>query len=114
MKTISLIAGLLFLNTLAHAQEQRGIEFTKGLTWAQVKEKAKKENKYIFLDGYTTWCGPCKQMAREVFPQAALGEFFNKNFLNVAVQFDVTKKDGQEVKNWYNDAAALAKNYKID
>jgi thioredoxin-related protein len=53
-------------------------------------------------------------MAREVFPQPAVGEFFNKNFLNVAVQFDVTKKDGQEVKNWYKDAAAIAKNYKIN
>jgi len=24
---------------------------------------AKKEDKVIFIDAYTTWCGPCKMMA---------------------------------------------------
>jgi hypothetical protein len=42
MKPTFLIAAILFLNTLAHAQEQKGIEFTKGLSWAQVKKKREK------------------------------------------------------------------------
>ena len=94
--------------------QQEGIKFVKNLSWSQIKEKAKQENKYIFVDAYTTWCLPCRVMTNEIFPQQAVGEFFNKNFINVAAQFDVTKKDNQEVKNWYKDAEALQKMYKVD
>jgi len=38
-----------------------GIRFVQGLTWEKVVKRAKKENKYIFVDCYTTWCGPCKR-----------------------------------------------------
>jgi thiol:disulfide interchange protein len=44
----------------------KGIRFEHGLSWAQVKEKAKAENKYIFMDCYATWCGPCKAMDKNV------------------------------------------------
>ncbi len=36
------------------------IHFENGLSWEQIKEKAKAEHKYIFVDCYATWCGPCK------------------------------------------------------
>jgi len=36
-----------------------GIQFFKG-TFQQALAKAKKENKMIMMDCYTTWCGPCK------------------------------------------------------
>ncbi|NEU08490.1 thioredoxin fold domain-containing protein [Flavihumibacter sp. R14] len=114
MKILFLIvlfsAGSLFAN----AQEAKGIRFETGLSWTQVKEKALKENKYIFLDAYTTWCLPCKKMAKEIFPQDTVGKFFNKNFINVAAQFDVTKKDKEEVKKWYKDIELLKKAYKFD
>jgi thiol:disulfide interchange protein len=44
----------------------KGINFENNLSWEQVKEKAKAENKYIFVDCYATWCGPCKAMDKEV------------------------------------------------
>lgn len=112
MKKVFIVA-LLLISGMLKAQEEKGIRFERGLSWAQVKEKAKKENKYIFVDGYTTWCLPCRIMAEQVFPQPKVGEFFNANFINVAVQFDVTKKDNQEVKSWYKDAKLLEKNYNI-
>ena len=114
MKISLIIVLVLISSLLVNAQEPEGIQFETGLSWAQLKEKARKEKKYIFLDGYTTTCGPCRMMAREIFPQAVVGEFFNKNFLNVAVQFDVTKKDNQQVRAWYKDAAAIAKKYKVN
>ena len=114
MKVVYLIAALLLTNLLAIAQDEKGIRFEKGLNWVEIREKAKKENKYIFLDGFTTWCGPCKMMAKDIFPQAKVGEFFNNNFINVAVQFDVTKKDNEEVKSWYKDAAEIQKTYSIN
>jgi hypothetical protein len=36
------------------------------------------------------------------------------SFINVRLQLDVTKNDGDEVKSWYADAKAMARKYKID
>lgn len=106
---------VLFLTSgLAKAQEEKGIQFEHGLTWAQLKEKAKKENKYIFLDGFTTWCAPCKIMANNIFPQPAVADFFNHNFINIKVQFDVAKNDNEEVKSWYKEAKIIQYTYKVN
>jgi thioredoxin-related protein len=109
--TLLLIMSILMQFSMA---QEKGIKFENGQSWSQIKEKAKKENKYIFLDGYTTWCVPCKKMNMDVFPQPDVGSFFNQNFINVAVQFDITLNDNDEVKSWYNDARGLHETYKID
>jgi thioredoxin-related protein len=101
-------------STAAFAQEDVGIKFQQGLSWSAILDKAKKENKYIFLDGYTTWCVPCKQMAKEIFPQEEVGTFFNQNFINVAVQFDETSSDNAEVENWYADAKKIEAAYSVE
>jgi thiol-disulfide isomerase/thioredoxin len=36
------------------------IAFENNHTLDMLKAKAKKEKKLIFIDAYTTWCGPCK------------------------------------------------------
>jgi len=90
-----------------------GIQWTTNLSWEQIKQKAKAENKYIFLDCFATWCLPCKQMEKDVFSKAQVGEYFNDKFISVRVQMDKTEKDEVFVKNWYGDAAAIYKKYKI-
>jgi len=106
-------AALLLITFKSSSQEHGGIKFEQSLSWAEAKEKAKKENKYIFLDGYTTWCGPCREMAKNIFPLQEVGTFFNDNFINLAVQFDVTNHDNNFVKAWYEDAKILHETYKI-
>lgn len=113
MKLICVIF-LLMNNFLCIAQKTDGINFEKDASWAAIKQKAKKENKYIFLDAYATWCIPCRNMAINIFPQPNVGIFFNKNFINVSVQMDTTKKDDEHVKSWYKDAKMIADFYKID
>lgn len=108
-----LIGSILCTSTISFAQSEVGIKFEKGLSWSQILEKAKNENKYIFLDAYTTWCVPCKQMAQDIFPKKEVGDFFNQHFINVAVQFDVTPLDVEEVKNWYDEANKIREVYKI-
>jgi thioredoxin-related protein len=103
----------MFLNS-STSLAQSGIKFEKNLSWQDVKEKAKKENKYIFLDAYTTWCGPCKLMTTKIFTQKRVGAFFNRNFINVAVQMDSTKKDNATVRSWYKTARIIAGEYNID
>lgn len=83
---------------VATASTEEGIKFVES-NWALAKAEAKKQNKLIFLDAYTTWCGPCKMLKRNTFPDKAAGEFFNKNFINVAL--DMEKGDGLAVAATY-------------
>lgn len=110
MKKLLLLA--FWLPMMAVAQD-KGMHFEHGSTWAEVKAKAKAENKYIFVDCYTTWCGPCKYMSANIFPQEKVGEFMNAKYINVKVQMDQTEKDGEDVKKWYADAKQIEKDYSI-
>jgi thioredoxin-related protein len=91
----------------------KGIKWTVGLSWEQVKQKAKKENKYIFIDAYTTWCGPCKMMDKYVYPNDTVGNFFNEHFIAVKAQMDRTEKDEQSTKDWYDDATVIGKEFDV-
>ncbi len=64
MKSMFVLISILLINVALFAQ---GIKFEKTLSWPEICEKAQKENKYIFVDCYTTWCGPCKKMDQEVY-----------------------------------------------
>jgi len=111
---IKLLIALLFIMQVVQAQNAVGVRFEQELSWAEVQQKAKKENKYIFVDVFTTWCGPCKQMDRDIFPKEEVGDFFNTQFVSVKVQADITKKDSEDVKQWYQDAQAIVTTYNID
>ncbi len=54
--------------------------------------KAKESNKIIFVDAYTTWCGPCKMMEKKVFTDPSVASFYNENFVNL--KLDMEKGDG--------------------
>lgn len=67
------------------------IEFNK-TSWNDVLALAKKENKPIFLDISTSWCGYCKKMKSTVFTNAEVSEYYNSTFINVSV--DAEKGEG--------------------
>ena len=92
----------------------KGIQWTKGLNWDQLKSKAKKENKLIFIDCYTTWCVPCKRMDFEVYNSAKIAEYVNKKFISIRMQMDSAKNDEEYVKAMYNQASEFKKIYKIN
>ena len=58
MKKLAILSSFV-ISVAAFAQ---GIKFEE-TQFKNLLEKAKKENKLIFLDAYTTWCGPCKMVA---------------------------------------------------
>ncbi len=80
------------------ALSKNGIQFTHG-TWSEILELAKKENKPIFVDCFTVWCGPCKMMSATVFMEQAVADYFNSTFINAKV--DMEKGEGIEIKNKY-------------
>lgn len=88
----------LFCALFAATAFGQGIEFFHG-TWAEALDKAKSEKKIIFVDAYASWCGPCKRMSRDVFPQQKAGEFFNANFVNMKI--DMEKEENAEFAGKY-------------
>ena len=75
-----------------------GIQFTPG-TWSEILKKAKAEKKIIFFDAYTTWCGPCKLLQKNVFTRTDVADVFNKNFINV--KFDMESGEGPKLAQKY-------------
>ncbi len=103
MKKVLVFTALLLICSLAFGQgnKQEGIVFTKG-SLSQVLAKAKAENKLVFVDVYASWCGPCKRMAADIFPQKKVGDYFNATFVNA--KFDAEQGEG----------ITVARTYKVD
>jgi thioredoxin-related protein len=110
MKKLKLLILLTMISGSIYAQ---GINFEQNLSWLQIKEKAKAENKFIFMDCNATWCGPCRFMADSVFTQKKVGDFMNDKFISVKIQLDTTKNDDEQTKRWYKDAAEISKANKV-
>nr|WP_315025867.1 redoxin domain-containing protein [uncultured Chryseobacterium sp.] len=79
-----IVLSFLVLLGISFNAQSNGINFQK-IDLETAKKIAAKENKLIFIDLYTTWCGPCKLMAKKTFTDPTIGEMFNKNFVNIAI-----------------------------
>lgn len=84
----TVLCTLLFLFAAVQLSAQ-GIKFFDG-SYEDALKLAKKENKAIFVDVYTSWCGPCKKMAKEVFTDKSVGDYFNRSF--VCMKLDAEKQ----------------------
>lgn len=91
---------LFFGSSIASLLAQReGIQFDF-LTFEEAMVKARQENKLLFIDCYTDWCGPCKKLDRDFFSDKQVGEFFSRHFVNLKVNME--KDEGAEVAKNYS------------
>ncbi len=97
---LSLFAFSIFLVFSSSVLAQSGgIRFEK-TKWKQVLEKAKKEKKLIFLDCYTSWCGPCKWMEQNIYNNDTVANFYNSNF--ICMKMEMEKGEGLDLAKKYN------------
>lgn len=90
-----LSAVCLCLGSLRAQEAKDGIDFVEGKAFDEVLEMAKNSGKNVFVDCYTSWCGPCRMLATQVFPQKVVGDYFNAQF--VSVKIDMEKGEGPQL-----------------
>jgi thiol-disulfide isomerase/thioredoxin len=95
MKKLLMLAVLLATIPFAHAAE---INFLHK-PWAEVLAEAQAQHKLVFVDAYTTWCGPCKWMSANTFTNPDVAAFFNANFINAKI--DMEAGEGPELAKRY-------------
>jgi hypothetical protein len=98
MRKISLFMILFCLYNPRVFSQNTGIHFFKG-SWTDVKQKANAEHKDIYMDCYTTWCGPCKRMEYEVYTDTAVSRYYNDHF--ICYRMDMEAGDGPMIANMY-------------
>lgn len=65
--------------------EKPGIKFMDSPSLSEVLDYAAEEDKLVFLDIYTDWCLPCKQMNKDVYSRKSTIDFLNDNFISYKV-----------------------------
>ena len=81
--------------TLAQAD---GIAFRE-LSFPEALKRAEVEDKLLFVDCFTTWCGPCKRLSKVVFKDSLVADYFNRHFVNL--KMDMEKDEGVELRKKY-------------
>ncbi len=80
---------LLLLTPLSLSAQTPAATSAKAIQWLSIEDaqaKAKKVPKPLFVDVYTSWCGPCKMLDRNTFSDPKVADYVNKHFY--PVKFD--------------------------
>ena len=112
-----IVMNFIYLN-VNKAQETK----VKWYTFEEAVELNKKEQRKIFIDVYTDWCGWCKKMDATTFTNPEIAKILNEQYY--AVKFDAEQKEeitfkGQTFKfvpngrRGYHELAAALLNNKL-
>ncbi|MXZ55390.1 MAG: thioredoxin family protein [Gammaproteobacteria bacterium] len=95
---------VLCLSSCSQVETAIGIDFVHG-TFEEALQLAEEEEKLVFVDVYTSWCGPCKVMSQTVFPDEEVGEYFNARFVSYKLDAEDLAIDGPRISNTYDVSA---------
>lgn len=97
MKKASFLALILLLSFPSFSQQ--GTTFNSDPLKENL-DKAGKENKLVFLDAYTSWCGPCKMMDDRIFPHQEVSKMMHNYF--IPAKYNMEKGEGIEIAKQYD------------
>lgn len=92
---LSVLIFLFSMNGFA----QDGVKFMEG-NFQEALNVARQQKKMVFVDVYTSWCGPCRWMSEEVLQTPEAATYFDKHF--VCFKIDAEKGDGVEFAKKYD------------
>lgn len=100
MKNFLLLA-LSFVLLTSFNTEESEVQFYSG-TFKDLQAKAKASGKPIFIDFYTVWCAPCKNLERFTFSDPQLAEYLKNNYQTFKVDGESLMGDGIELAQKYD------------
>ncbi len=99
MRFLLLLLSLCSFSLFAQEEAPKGIQFEEK-SFEELLAQAKAADKLIFIDAFTTWCGPCKMMSSKVFPREEVGVVYNQRFVNAKI--DMEKGEGPALAQRYS------------
>jgi thiol-disulfide isomerase/thioredoxin len=101
MKLFSFLILAFWSGSVVFASGINFLQISNQSQWEEILIRSKNENKLIFIDFYTDWCGWCKKMDREVFSIEEVGSYFNKEFINLKIDAE-NKELGSGLSSKFN------------
>jgi thiol:disulfide interchange protein len=80
MKKLILLLAFVSLSSNAQDINEKRVEW---FTLSQALEAQKTNPKPIFIDFYTSWCGPCKMLDQQTFNVSSVAAHLNRYFYPV-------------------------------
>lgn len=93
----NILTFLLFIIAVNLNTKAQGIDF-QDMPLEDALQKAKEEDKLVFVDFYTTWCMPCKVMDKKVYTLEEVGSIYNKSYVNI--KLDAEKEGSNAAKKY--------------
>ncbi|WP_283639857.1 thioredoxin family protein [Mesonia mobilis] len=94
---IILFSGIIFYFGLFSSEEnttKKGIDFYNG-NYEEALQKAKTEEKLVFVYLYADWCGVCKSLKKNTLKDKKVGQFYNDEYVSLALNAE--KGEGKKI-----------------
>lgn len=99
MARLILFIAAFWINFAVFADSNEKLNYYSG-SYADALKEAKRQNKLVFIDAYTDWCGWCKKLDRTTFKDTSVIRYMNDYF--IVLKLDMENGEGPSIGAKYN------------